>query len=467
MVIEPLILWRSKNSKVKMQKYNFKIKSYLGFFLICLVFLITRLVKITEIPGSLYWDEASIGYNAHAVLTTGRDEWGELLPLHFRAFGEFKLPVYIYSVALGEAVFGYGELAVRLPAVVYSLGSLLMIYFIVKKLGNNSSALWAMLFFTLSPWGLLITRVGYEVTAGTMFFLLAWFFYLKSSENSKYFFLSAIAHVFAIYSYNSFRIISPLFFVFSLLFFVKKQNILIILVSVTIMLVSFYPIYKLYRYDAGGARMATVSLQGSLPTRALQFSKNYFSHFSPKFLFTYGDTNSRSNFPGYGLISLFSIPVVLVGLILATKKRSTALFVLLLAPVAASLTYESPHALRAFLMFPALAVLFGLGARNWFIVVIAAVFMLLQFENYTYNFYQQYNNLYSKDWQLPYKQLFTSQEIVKKLVVSDEYAQPYIFALYYQKYDPVKFRETVIYNPVNDWGFSTVKSFDNFVFIKK
>ena len=136
-------------------------KQYFFLILVCLLFLVTRLVKITQIPGSLYWDEASIGYNAHAVLTTGRDEWGEWLPLHFRAFGEFKLPVYIYSVALAEAVVGYGELAVRFPAVIYSLGSLLAVYFITKKLADSTSALWATVFFTLSPWGLLITRVGY------------------------------------------------------------------------------------------------------------------------------------------------------------------------------------------------------------------------------------------------------------------------------------------------------------------
>lgn len=30
--------------------------------------------------------------------------------------------------------------------------------------------------------------------------------------------------------------------------------------------------------------------------------------------------------------------------------------------------------------------------------------------------------------------------------------------------DPLKFRRTVTYNPVDKWGFSTVRSFENFVF---
>ena len=80
------------------QKFLRLLQTNFVLILICLLFLVTRLYKISEIPLSVYWDEASIGYNAYSVLQTGRDEWGEFMPLHFRAFGEFKLPVYVYSV---------------------------------------------------------------------------------------------------------------------------------------------------------------------------------------------------------------------------------------------------------------------------------------------------------------------------------------------------------------------------------
>src|SRR5260221_7927131 len=102
--------------------------------LTCLLFLFTRFYQITEIPKSLYWDEASIGYNAYSILKTGHDEWGTRTPIHFRAFGEFKLPVYIYSTVLTESIFDLTPLGIRLPAVLYTLGSLLLIYFLVKKI---------------------------------------------------------------------------------------------------------------------------------------------------------------------------------------------------------------------------------------------------------------------------------------------------------------------------------------------
>src|SRR3990172_10586652 len=102
--------------------------SWILFVLICLLFLVTRLYKISEIPPSVYWDEASIGYNAYSIVQSGKDEWGEFLPLHFRAFGEFKLPVYIYSAAPFVKAIGLNAYAVRLPAVLYSLGTIILVY---------------------------------------------------------------------------------------------------------------------------------------------------------------------------------------------------------------------------------------------------------------------------------------------------------------------------------------------------
>ena len=51
-------------------------------------------------------------------------------------------------------------------------------------------------------------------------------------------------------------------------------------------------------------------------------------------------------------------------------------------------------------------------------------------------------------------------------MISDNYAQPYIFALYYSRTPPNQFLKTVNYNPVDKWGFSTVASFNNLVFKK-
>jgi hypothetical protein len=77
-------------------------------YLIFIVILaaILRFAQITQVPPSLNWDEVSHGYNAYSLIKTGKDEWGVNLPLIFRAYGDYKLPVYIYLTAISEFFFG-------------------------------------------------------------------------------------------------------------------------------------------------------------------------------------------------------------------------------------------------------------------------------------------------------------------------------------------------------------------------
>src|SRR3984885_4207251 len=89
-------------------------------FLAIIVILgfLLRFIDVSNDPPGLYIDEASIGYNAYTILTTGKDEFGIPHPLWFRSFGDYKMPVYIYSVTGAMAFLGKNELAVRLPSII-------------------------------------------------------------------------------------------------------------------------------------------------------------------------------------------------------------------------------------------------------------------------------------------------------------------------------------------------------------
>src|SRR5581483_5962797 len=68
-----------------------------------------RLYNVTGDPPALYQDESAIGYNAYSILQTGKDEYGISHPLYFKSFGDYKLPVYIYSVVPSIKLFGLNE----------------------------------------------------------------------------------------------------------------------------------------------------------------------------------------------------------------------------------------------------------------------------------------------------------------------------------------------------------------------
>ena len=479
--------------------YKLVLKNKFLFFLLLLFFyFFSRIYFLGRIPGSVYWDEASIGYNAYSVLKTGRDEWGEFLPLHFRAFGEFKLPVYIYSTIPFIYFLGLNELSVRIPSVLYSFFSLFLIYFIVKKIFNSDFiSFFSAFLFSVFPWDFIFSRTGYEASAGLFFYLLfifIWFYFNPFVITQKKKFLGFIALmfllfslVFSIYSYNSFRFWAPLTFLFFLFYFFFSQrkffwkNIIFILVSVLFLAVSFYPIFRLYSLDYGMARYQAVSLQGGLIEKMAIFLRNYLYHFSFEFLFTKGDSNLRSQISGFGQIYIISFPFIVLGIWKILKRINFnslfLLFLLLIAPVPASLTKEAPHSLRSILFAFVLPVLVSLGVsvftgyfksiKNWLILIIVLSYTVF-FVAYLRKFVKSYNILACSGWQCEYKGIFVKRAGLinesGRVVISDIFAQPYIFALFYNKFDPLEFRKSVVYNPPDKWGFSTAYSFDKFIF---
>src|SRR5689334_2458739 len=78
-------------------------------------------------PPGFYIDESSIAYNALTISRAGADEYGESFPLYFRAFGDYKNPVYVYALASLFRVTGPSVTAARLlSAWLGALAALLL-----------------------------------------------------------------------------------------------------------------------------------------------------------------------------------------------------------------------------------------------------------------------------------------------------------------------------------------------------
>jgi len=100
---------------------------------------ILRFAFLSQIPSELNRDEASAGFNAYSLLKTGKDEHGNgPWPLVFRAFGDNKIPGYIYLTAPLIKIFGLNAFTVRLPSAFFGSLTILVFYFFDKELFKNS-----------------------------------------------------------------------------------------------------------------------------------------------------------------------------------------------------------------------------------------------------------------------------------------------------------------------------------------
>ena len=161
-----------KHLNIHLSSINFPL---LG--LIVLVAVLLRFSFFGVVPPALNWDEASLGYNAFSILKTGHDEWGRFMPLTFEAFGDYKLPVYIYSAVPFVGILGLNEWAVRLPSMLAGVLSVLLIYWIILIESRNQTwAVTSALLLAVSPWATFLSRIALEANLAFCLFLIGIFF---------------------------------------------------------------------------------------------------------------------------------------------------------------------------------------------------------------------------------------------------------------------------------------------------
>lgn len=329
-----------------------------------------RTVYLSDNPPGFFCDEASIGYNAYSVLTTGKDEHGVWFPLFFKAFGEYKSPLQIYLTIPFIALFGLNEFSTRLPSAVLGTASIIAVYFLAKELAGKKEPIGLISAFLLavSPWHIHFSRIAFEMMPFVLFISVGSYCYLK-----RKLVLASMFWVLAMYSYFPGRIVIPLFAGILLLVSLKhntKQG----LVAIAVCIILSLPLAAHMLVGEGLSRFNQVSVFNNKElTRAGQVKKvisMYAAHFSPTFLFTKGDIGypgqfiTRHSVRGMGQLYLWQAPFTLVGVLflirtMVAKDRKPAtgnlklravliLLWLLLYPLGSAFTQDAgPQATRS------------------------------------------------------------------------------------------------------------------------
>lgn len=467
-----------------------KSKNKIIIFLIS-IFIVSFLLRFfkSSVYPPLLWDEAALGYNAYSILETGKDEYGQILPLIFKSFGDYKPGVYVYLCLPFVKLFGLSELSVRLPSII--IGSLIpiLLYFLIKQIDPKShkTAILATLIATINPYNIHFSRGAWETNILTFELVLASFFFFKAIKKEKtfYFFISGLIFGTSLFTYQAGKMIS--LFLIVILFLINFKQIkfkkFIPGFIFPLILFSLPIIYGLF-FNSNGNRLKVISLfsypRSEVETQTIisetnsfdyqifhnsiffftkSFVSNYLNHFSPRFLIFEGDwQNPRHSAPYIGMILYPSLIFLIIGIFFGLKQSKITqlnlffLFWLLIAPIPSALTRDPIQAVRSMSFSIPLIYFISLGIYAFFQKYQSILFKLLLASIYLISFIY-YSDLYLNhmvkksptDFLFGYKEaidyVIQNKDRFNNIFITDYYGQPYIYYLFYSQYPPSKYQQ--------------------------
>jgi len=466
-------------------------KKYIIVAVITLIGLISRFYNLGAVPPSLNWDEVSIGYNAYSVLKTGRDEYGELMPLSFRSFGDYKQPLYVYSVIPFIFLFDLTPFAVRLPSAIFGFLSIVFVFFLVYELFFASTkkttiAILTALLYSISPWSIQFSRFASEANEALSLTLCGVWLLLRGTRiKSKFIILASfVFFILSMYTYHSHKIFTP-FILLSILwlrkaYFLSNRRFLGILIALFFIGNLFWLVdanttqrgrsvlltaeqtqlleqpIKYLREDKKNGDILGVLLHNRRIIYVKTYLKNYLSHFDPNFLFMRGD-NARHHAPDMGVVYLVSLPFIIFGFLSLWKRyKKEAVFLslwLLGAPAVSALAINSPNAIRSMMFLPLWQIFAAFGIISFLSLIkhqtfkyMSIFFIILFYLLNIYYFFHQYfmhtNREYARYWQYGYKEAIEYALSLPQntpIIFDQDIEQAPTFYLFYAKKDPSKY----------------------------
>lgn len=406
--------------------------------LICLVIIITigtflRFYNLSTNPPELFEDEITNVSSARSILLTGKDINGHL-NLYFYNRVESRSPVYGYLAALSTFALGNNTFAIRFPAALLGIISVIVVFFISKELFNNSYAsLFASFITAVIPWQVHYSRVGWEPAATIPFLLIAIYFYLVGRMNHRVIPLSYLSFCVVIFSHRSGEVLAPLILFTLILFNIKNvvKNFKYHFFPIFIFALSLLTVFVISQKDPllHNRALRISTFNEGVNTNSLSiFTKNYLAHFSYKFLFTEGDPNLRHSTGKNGVLYSALLPFLIIGFISLLKNSKNndfkmILLWLIIFPLGGSLTNDGvPHATRTLIGGPVLTLIATFGFLNTIsflnskyankvvaklIVILTISMLIIQTISFSKNYFENYPKYSSIYWNYGNKEVFS------------------------------------------------------------
>lgn len=462
--------------------------------------------KINQSPPCINADEAAFSYNSWSLLRTGKDEFGHFLPLRLTSFGDYKMPLLSYLNIPFIAIFGLNQSGIRIINSFILFIFCFLLFYLVKELFKDDTIAFLSVFLFVNNWGVQsMARQLHEALLSSFLVALTFFSLIKFQRTKNKFFLfsSFISFFILLFSYQSARIFGLFFIIVSFIWFLRRKINFKLPVILSLLMLVFLITDVVYQptrvrnllfinnpgfilkineiRNQGGSKW----LYNKLSFGIKEFFSNYFEYFSPNFLVSQGDSNSRFGDKNLSLITVIEYLFFLIGLFYLFKNKAkwrfSILSLLIISPIPAALSWAGISLTRSFFILIIVLITASYGFVEFFkeinhpylkTISILGIFLIYFFLNFfSWDYYLNYypkKLITKKSWQCGYQELV---DYVKKnyyrfdeFYITKTSGPPYIFFLFFLNYLPEKFQSQAKLGLIDEYGFRQVEHFDKFYF---
>ena len=297
-----------------------------------------RSYKFGMIPYGFNQDEAMAALEGLTLSKYGTDHYGMSLPVYFTAWRGSQMNVLLsYIMIPFLKIFGVSIFTARLPALIFSLISLWVLYRFSYRLWGRNVALSILFVMALNPWQIMMSRWALEANLFPHLILYGLYLLWLGIEKRKiHLFFSMIIFGTAMYSYGISYYAVPLLLLVLCIYLLCIKKIkftTVMLCFVTYMAVAwpiFLMIYVNYtKHETINIGLMTIPFfeNGQRMNDVLFFSEgNVYQQFISNFfcvmnaaIFQNQDLLWNS-IPKIGPMYFCTIPLFITGLVMMFKK---------------------------------------------------------------------------------------------------------------------------------------------------
>ena len=512
-----LIYKKGKNTDLDTDKNTADISAKTAHIILTGIILFAaavRLIGLGSVPAGLQQDEASLGYDAFAIAKYGVDRNGFAYPIYPITWGcGGGSPLMIYINVLTIKLFGTGVVKLRLLPAILGIATVYIFYLILKEITlSYKKSLFGAAFLALCPWHIILSR--WSLDSNIMPFTLGLSVYLfilgiKTGKTLIYC-LSAAAYAMCMYSYGSATIVVPIHLILISIYCLRKKVLSVkqLILAVLTFVIVFSPLLVFYavnylglpeivtdsfsfnKFTASRSDEVFIRFDSSLPRELWENIRQLI------ITLTIGDNDEMlcHFIPGYATLFEFTFPITFLGIFLGKRaflkcedtkenseraidddKRSAmdAVFVTLLISCVLLAVGIRADVSRMVMIFLPLVYFLVKGisfiwdrraACAYAVMVVVVLAAGLFIKDYFTGFNDKTANLFMPGYGEAAKRAYEiAGDDTEIYSTYENLSAPFVIALYYTDYNPVKFADTVVYKDETD-EFRVAESFGNFKF---